>query len=422
MTVAMPPASAGLLKTPEILAPAGSFDALVSAIDYGADAVYCAHTSFGMRSGAKNFTYEELARAVSYAHERDVKLYVTCNITPSNEEIAAFNDHIARLAELKVDAVIVSDMGMLMQARKLAPEVEIHMSTQTGITNYQAANALYELGARRVVLARELDLNAIRTIRANTPDDLDIECFVHGSMCMAFSGRCMLSKYMTGRDANHGDCSQSCRWSYHLVEEKRPGEYFPIEQTDQGTYIFNSQDLNMLEHINEVIEAGVHSLKIEGRAKGAFYVATLTNAYKMALNCYLQDPQHFQLPEWVREEPYKVSHRAYSTGFFYSEHKVSQETLKSGYEQSWRYAGDVVSYNEADKRVRIFARNKIVPGDTVEFFAPLQTPVSVVIGEDSLYNDRGESIEGIIVPLHEYEIACSQEVTAPAYVRVSYEE
>ena len=259
---------------------------LKTAVDYGADAVYCGGAEFGMRAASKNFTLEDIEQGVRYAHAHNVRVYATVNIIPGNAEVAGMNAYLGALAEIGVDALIVTDIGILMAARQIAPHTELHISTQAGVMNYQAAAALYELGAKRVVLAREMSLPEIREMRAKIPGDLEIEAFVHGSMCMAFSGRCLISKYTTGRDANHGDCAQSCRWKYHVVEEKRPGEFFPVEVTDSGTYLFNSQDLNMLAHLDEVIAAGVTSLKIEGRAKGEYYVAALTNAYKPRKNSW----------------------------------------------------------------------------------------------------------------------------------------
>ena len=274
-------------KKPEVLSPAGNLRGLKTAVDYGADAVYCGGKAFGMRSAPKNLSLEDFEEGSRYAHERGARVYVTCNVLPRNNEIEAMREYIGQLKDTGVDALIVSDIGVMMMARQVAPNLELHVSTQAGVTNYQAANAFYELGARRVVLAREMDLQAVRDIRANIPDDLDIECFVHGAMCMAFSGRCLFSNYLTGRDGNHGECAQPCRWKYSIVEEKRPGQYFPIEQTENGAYLFNSQDMNMLGHLDDLIDSGATSLKIEGRAKSAYYIAAMTNAYKTAVNEYM---------------------------------------------------------------------------------------------------------------------------------------
>ena len=272
---------------PEVLAPAGNLRGLKTAVDYGADAVYCGGKAFGMRSAPKNLSLEDFEEGSRYAHEHGARVYVTCNVLPRNSEVEAIRDYLGQLKDTGVDALIVSDFGVMMTAREVAPELELHVSTQAGITNYGAARAFYELGAKRVVLAREMDLQAVRDIRARIPEDMDIECFVHGAMCMAFSGRCLFSNYLTGRDGNHGECAQPCRWKYSIVEEKRPGQYFPIEQTENGAYLFNSQDMNMLEHIDDLIDSGATSLKIEGRSKSAYYIAAMTNAYKTAVNQYM---------------------------------------------------------------------------------------------------------------------------------------
>lgn len=272
---------------PEVLAPAGNLRGLKTAVDYGADAVYCGGKAFGMRSAPKNLSLEDFEEGARYAHERGARVYVTFNVLPRNNEVEAMREYLGKLKDTGVDALIVSDIGVMLMAKQVAPNLELHVSTQAGVTNYQAANAFYELGARRVVLAREMDLQAVRDIRARIPDDLDIECFVHGAMCMAFSGRCLFSNYLTGRDGNHGECAQPCRWKYSIVEEKRPGQYFPIEQTAEGAYLFNSQDMNMLAHIDDLLDSGATSLKIEGRSKSAYYIAAMTNAYKTAVNEYM---------------------------------------------------------------------------------------------------------------------------------------
>lgn len=252
---------------PEVLAPAGDFERLQAAVKYGADAVYLGATSFGMRANAGNFNEEELRAGVKFAHEHGVRVYLTCNILPTNEEADQLEEFLLRAADAGVDALIVADVGILMMARRLVPQIDIHISTQTGVVNYLTANELYKLGAKRVVLARELPLETIREIRRRTPADLEIECFVHGAMCMSFSGRCLLSNYLTGRDANRGECAQPCRWSYYLMEEKRPGQYFPIFEDEHGSYILNAKDMSMIDHIDDLVDAGITSLKIEGRPR-----------------------------------------------------------------------------------------------------------------------------------------------------------
>ena len=269
---------------PEVLAPVGDFERLTYAVNYGADAVYLGGTAFGMRASSANFDFDTMKKAVEYAHARDVKVYLTCNTLPLNSEVEQLSDYLKSARDAGVDAVIVADIGVLMEAKRVIPEVDIHISTQTGIVNY-----LYKMGAKRVVLARELPLEDIRRIRDKTPPELEIEAFVHGAMCMSFSGRCLLSNYMIGRDANRGECAQPCRWGYHLVEEKRPGQYFPIYEDEKGSYILNAKDMCMIEHLDKVIDAGVTSLKIEGRAKSFYYVAVITNAYRQAVDLYRKD-------------------------------------------------------------------------------------------------------------------------------------
>lgn len=415
-------------RTPEVLAPAGNLATLKTAIDFGADAVYAGGQSFGMRTAPKNFTLDDFATAVTYAHERGARIYVTANILPANEEISAMNAYIAALAEIGVDALIVTDIGVLMAARQIAPQLELHISTQAGVTNYQAANALHQLGASRVVLARELDLEAIRTIRANVSADLDIEAFVHGSMCMAFSGRCLISKHVNGRDANHGDCVQPCRWKYHVVEEKNPSEFLPVEVTEQGTFIFNSNDMNMLQHIPDVIDAGVTSLKIEGRAKGAYYVAAMANAYKSAVTVYMrqreqekllgESPKPVEFPRWLLEEPYKVTHRAYSTGFYYPDQPASEEIVRGGYINDWRLLGEVLTYNAGEQRVYLRSRNKITPGMEIEFLAPGgEPPIRMCVANEGLRDADGNEIEEINNPAHEFSMPCASAIPAGAMIR-----
>ncbi|MCI5825790.1 MAG: U32 family peptidase [Arcanobacterium sp.] len=394
----------------EVLAPAGNLATLQTAIDFGADAVYCGGQQFGMRAAPKNFTLEDFDTAVHYAHARGARVYAACNILPSSNDVPAMNAYMGQLADIGIDALIISDIGVLMAARQVAPHTELHVSTQAGITNYQAANAMVELGASRIVLARELDLEAIRQIRANIPRHIEIEAFVHGSMCMAFSGRCLISQHLTGRDANQGDCVQACRYKYHVVEEKRPGEFLPVEVTDQGSFIFNSQDMNLLEHVDDILDAGVTSLKIEGRAKGAYYVAVMANAYKTAVNAYRErraagDSGPLELPQWLREEPFKVTHREYGTGFYYPEHPASESVVRGGYINEWRWLGTVTGYDAHAQRLRIFARNKIAPGMEIEFLAPGgRAPLQYRVPNVGLQNAEGEPVSEINNPAHEFSL------------------
>lgn len=373
----------------EVLAPAGDEERLAAALNYGADAVYLGRKQFGMRSSPMNFEFEQLVKAVEQAHAKGVKVYLTCNTLPRNNEIPFFERFVREAVEAKVDALIVADIGLLMLIKKYAPDMEIHISTQTGIVNYVTANELYNMGAKRVVLARELSLDEIAEIRAKTSSDLDIECFVHGAMCVSFSGRCLLSQYLVGRDANRGECAQPCRWSYHLVEEKRPNEFYPIYEDEKGTYILNAKDMCMIEHIDKLAEAGVYSLKIEGRAKSAYYVTVVTNAYRLAVDEYYKDPYNFKLPDWIRDEVYKVSHRQYCNGFFFGRPDNSQYYENSGYIRNY----DVVAVVDEcrDGTVYCTQRNRFFAGDTVELLAPSSKPVEMKL--DTLFDENGKQIE-----------------------------
>ena len=373
----------------EVLAPAGDEERLAAALNYGADAVYLGRKQFGMRASPMNFEFEQLVRAVEQAHAKGVKVYVTCNTLPRNNEIPFFERFVKEAVEAKVDALIVADIGLLMLVKKYAPDMEIHISTQTGIVNYVTAQELYNMGAKRVVLARELCLDEIAEIRAKTSSDLDIECFVHGAMCVSFSGRCLLSQYLVGRDPNRGECAQPCRWSYHLVEEKRPNEFYPIFEDEKGTYILNAKDMCMIEYIDKLAEAGVYSLKIEGRAKSAYYVTVVTNAYRMAVDEYYKDPYSFKLPDWIRDEVYKVSHRQYCSGFLFGRPDNSQYYENSGYIRNY----DVVAVVDEcrDGVVYCTERNRFFAGDTVELLAPKSKPVEMKL--DELYDENGDRIE-----------------------------
>ena len=517
---------------PEVLAPAGNLRGLKTAVDYGADAVYCGGKAFGMRSAPKNLSLEDFEEGARYAHERGARVYVTLNVLPRNGEVEAMREYVGQLKDTGVDALIVTDIGVMMMARQVAPNLELHVSTQAGVTNYGAARALYELGARRVVLAREMDLQAVRDIRARIPEDMDVECFVHGAMCMAFSGRCLFSNYLTGRDGNHGECAQPCRWKYSIVEEKRPGRYYPIEQTEEGAYLFNSQDMNMLAHVDALIDSGATSLKIEGRSKSAYYIAAMTNAYKTAVNEYMvqrgfetregeilkpfrdlvvrpEDPDfddyaddsidlnadkafsgvpgeaptaiedrdgneracargghtedaaarsaggahlddlsyrarsarrksntsvevlpegwrharvrpapRVELPAWLLEEPDKVAHRDYSTGFYYPQDKVGQNTDRSAYFRAWLVVGETLAWTpERGGRVTIMSRNKIEPGQLVEFLLPGAEPLAYTVPAEGLEDADGNPVEAINNPAHVFSLPCPHEVPVNAAIR-----
>ncbi|MBQ8569248.1 MAG: U32 family peptidase [Oscillospiraceae bacterium] len=373
----------------EVLAPAGDTERFEAALDYGADAIYLGRESFGMRAGPKNFTYDQLKAAVEAAHKKNVKVYLTCNTLPRNNEIDGFKQYMEEAVDCKIDAVIVADLGLLSLVKKYAPDMEIHMSTQTGIVNYVTANELYNMGAKRVVLARELSLEEIAGIRAKTPADLDIEAFVHGAMCVSFSGRCLLSQYLVNRDPNRGQCAQPCRWGYHLMEEKREGQYFPVFEDESGTYILNSKDMCLIEHLDEVVKAGVTSLKIEGRAKSAYYVSVVTNAYRMAADILKADPDNYKLPQWLAEEVLKISHRSYCTGFYYGRPEESQYYADSGYIREYDAAAVVEECR--DGRIYCVQRNKFRNGDEAEILAPGQKFDTIII--DDLRDENGEPIE-----------------------------
>ena len=377
----------------ELLAPAGDFERLKCAVNFGADAVYLAGTMFGMRTAPANFTYEMLEEAVAFAHEKGVKVYLTVNTLPRNSDLIHLPTFLERANASEVDAFIISDIGVLEAARQYAPGVDIHVSTQHGVVNYLSANSFYRMGANRIITARELSLEEISEIRRNIPDDMDIEAFVHGAMCVSFSGRCLLSNYMVGRDSNRGDCAQPCRWKYSLVEETRPGQYFPVREDESGTYLFNSKDMCMIEHIPELINAGITSFKIEGRAKSEHYVSVITNAYRMAIDGYYENPRSDYKPEqWIIDEVYKVSFRDYCTGFYFG--NVTDDaniSYKGGYNRVW----DVVAVVDECRDGRIYCtqRNRFFEGDEVEVMEKGKKPVTLIVKD--LQNEDGETIESV---------------------------
>lgn len=403
----------------ELLAPAGDEECLRSALDYGCDAVYLAGKSFGMRAGAKNFDMDGLDRAVRLAHERGVKVHLTCNTIPLNSEIEQFPKYIAAAQECGVDAAIACDLGVISMIKQYAPKMELHISTQTGVVNYQTAIELYKMGAKRVVLAREVGLEDIREIRRRIPADMEIETFVHGAMCVSFSGRCLISEYLTGRGANRGECAQPCRWSYYLMEEKRPNQFFKVFEDERGSYILNSRDMCMIDHLDDLIDAGVTSFKIEGRAKSAYYVALTVNAYRAALDSCLKGEKP---PKWVLDEVNKISHRPYSTGFFYGKPTDGSGTqdpnivtnggqyfADSGYMRDYDFVG-VVDYCE-DGVMYLTQRNYFTLSDELELLPPHAEPI--IFKPESMFGADGTQIDiarratekltipsGIVVPPH----------------------
>ena len=360
-------------KRPELLAPAGDMERLKMAVLYGADAVYLAGTDFGMRAFAGNFAPDELRSAVEYAHGHNVRVHCTINTMPRNDEIVRLPQHLELLNDAGVDAIIVADMGAFTMAGKYAPKCERHISTQASISNYETANAWYDLGASRVILARELSLEEIRTIREKTPKDLEIEAFVHGAMCVSYSGRCLLSNYMTSRDSNRGACAQPCRYQYALMEEKRPGEYFPIEEDKKGTYILNSRDMCMIDHLDDLLDVGLDSLKIEGRAKSAYYAAIVTGAYRHCLDDVMAGRPID--PVW-RDEVDHVSHRPYATGFYYGH--PGQFYENSRYIREWQVIALVEDCDE-EGNATLSLRNKFRAGDVVELVGPDLRPFSMTV-------------------------------------------
>ena len=400
-------------KRPELLAPAGDMDCLRAALSYGADAVYLAGKTFGMRSAPKNFDTDELREACRMAHGMGRRIYLTCNVLPRNDELDALPDFLVTARDCGVDAFIIADLGVMELAKKYAPEVARHVSTQAGVTNFAAANVLYRMGASRVVPARELSLAELAQLRANIPDDLEIECFVHGAMCVSFSGRCLISSYLTGRDANHGDCAQPCRWKYHLYEEKREGQFFPVEEDGSGTYLYNSRDMCMIEHIPELVRAGISSFKIEGRAKSAYYTAVTVNAYRHAIDDFLAEGESFVLKPWIREELEKISHREYSTGFYFGG-EPGQEVRSGGYIRRYNQAAVCEEYL-GDSVSVITQRNKFSVGDTLDVLPPDGIPFETVCL--SLTNAEGEVVESAPHPMERLTICADKPIPAGSLLR-----
>ena len=379
-----------MIKKPELLAPAGNMEKLKMALIYGADAVYLGGKAFGLRAFGGNFDYDELKEAVDFAHKLGRKVYVTVNIFPHNSDMEKLPEYLAYLNEIRVDAMLIADLGIFTLAKKYAPDTDIHISTQANNTNWVTVNTWANMGASRVVLAREMSLGEIRTIREKCP--VELEMFVHGAMCISYSGRCLMSNYMTGRDANRGSCAQACRWKYALVEEKRPGQYFPIEEDDRGTYFFNSKDMCLLPHIGDVIDSGVDSLKIEGRMKSVHYAASIVKAYRAAIDSYCEDPEHFELKQEWLDELGKVSHRQYTTGFYYNKPTEDDQIYgTTSYEQTSDFVGLVLSYDEATGYAMVEQRNNMKKGQEIEVFQPNLPGYRMIL--DEMYNDEGELID-----------------------------
>lgn len=374
----------------ELLSPAGNMDKLKMAIRYGADAVYCAGQAFGLRAGSANFNNEELKEAVEFVHAHGKKIYVTCNIIPHNEDLVGLEEYLQYLESIHVDAIIVADLGIFLLAKRVAPGLELHVSTQANTTNYLTTEFWKEQGAARVVVAREVSIKDIKTMRESA--DIEIEAFIHGAMCISYSGRCLLSNYFTTtRDANRGQCAQACRWKYSLVESNRPGEYYPIEEDQHGTYIFNSKDLCLLKHIPELYEAGVDSLKIEGRMKSVHYVATVTKVYQEAIDTYLKEGKDWYVRDEWMEELEKISHRPYTEGFSVEKpDETAQNYGKSSNTQTHDFIGLVEGYNAEEGFAYMEQRNNFKVGDEVEFCQPHGALVHHVITK--MTDENGEEI------------------------------
>ena len=378
----------------ELLAPAGDLEKLKIAVLYGADAVYIGGEAYGLRAKAKNFTKEKMAEGIAFAHERGKKVYVTANIYAHNQDFVGMADYFKEVEALGADGLLISDLGVFAVAREAVPNMEIHISTQANNTNFESAKMWYQLGARRVVVARELSLGEIKEIREKIPEDMDIEAFVHGAMCISYSGRCLLSNYMAGRDANKGACAHPCRWKYHLVEESRPGEYMPIEENERGTYIYNSKDLCMITHIPDLIAAGIQSFKIEGRMKTPFYVGTVVKAYREAIDDYLKDPALYEkkLPYYL-EEISKASHRDYTTAFYYGKPDGNEQVYtNNSYIREYDFIGMVESqWNEETGLAKVMQRNKFSVGEEIEVMPAVGESFSMVVEE--MYTEDGAVVD-----------------------------
>ena len=381
-----------MTKKIELLAPAGDMEKLKTAIIYGADAVYFGGEMFSLRAGAGNFTVEEIAEAMEFVHEHGCKGYMTINIYPHNDDIPLLRDYLAKIREIPVDAFLVSDPGVMGLIRDEIPDAEIHLSTQANTTNYLTARYWASQGVSRIVTAREMSLAEIAKMRSELPDDIEIEAFVHGAMCISYSGRCLLSNFMVGRDANRGACTHPCRWKYALVEQQRPGEYFPIEEDDRGSYILNSRDLCMIDHIDDLAAAGVTSLKIEGRMKSMYYVATVVSAYRAALDEYLEDPDNYTFDSTHFDELCKASHREFTHGFYYNKPTdKDQNYLTSDYTRDYSFVGLVRETDPVTGLTTVEQRNKFSVGDVIEIFGPYTPYYEETIEE--MYNEEGEPVE-----------------------------
>ncbi|PKM53539.1 MAG: peptidase U32, partial [Firmicutes bacterium HGW-Firmicutes-5] len=380
------------MNKPELLIPAGSLENLYIAVAYGADAVYIGGEAFGLRSKAKNFDQQKMIQGITYAHEHGVKVYVTANIIAHNEDIDQARAYFKELLEIQPDGVIIADPGMLMVAKEVMPDMEFHLSTQANNTNYATMQFWHQQGVKRVVVARELSLEEITTAKQKVPDTLDFEAFVHGAMCISYSGRCLLSNYMSGRDANKGACTHPCRWTYHLVEETRPGEYMPVYENERGTYIYNSKDLCLISHIDQLVASGIDSFKIEGRMKTALYVATVTKTWREAIDDYFSDPDVYASKlAYYEAEVRKCTHRQFTTGFYFGKPDGDEQIYTSNtYTRSYTFVGKGIDYDPIKKLAHIQQRNKFVVGDTLEVLKTNGKNIEFIV--DTMYNIEGEIV------------------------------
>ena len=380
------------MRKTELLIPAGSLEVLKTAVIYGADAVYIGGEAFGLRAKAKNFTNDDIWEGIAFAHKHGVKVYITANILAHNDDLSGVEEYFNELKEIKPDAVIISDPGVFAIAKRVIPDMELHISTQANNTNYGTYLFWHQLGAKRVVSARELSLAEIKEIRGKIPEDLEIESFIHGAMCMSYSGRCLLSNYMTGRDANQGACTHPCRWKYSIVQEKRPGEYMPVYENERGTYIFNSKDLCMIEYIPEMMDAGIDSFKIEGRMKTALYVATVARTYRKAIDDYNKDPELYKANmDWYRSEIGKCTYREFTTGFYFGKpDETTQIYDNNTYVKNYTYLGTVEAVDERGF-ARIEQKNKFTVGETIEVMKPDGRNLEVTV--KGIWNEDGKAQE-----------------------------
>lgn len=400
----------------ELLVPAGSLEVLKVAVDYGADAVYIGGQAYGLRAKADNFSIDEMKEAAAYAHAKNAKVYVTANIFAHNYDIDGMKTYFEQLKDTGVDAVLVSDPGIFTLAKETMPDMELHISTQANNTNYLTYNFWYKLGAKRVVTARELSLAEIRQIRDHIPDDMEIESFMHGAMCISYSGRCLLSSYFTGRDANRGACTHPCRWKYHIVEETRPGEYMPVNEDDRGTYIFNSKDLCMVEHIPEMIDAGIDSFKIEGRMKTALYVATVARTYRKAIDDYMESPELYRSNmEYYKSEIAKCTYRQFTTGFYFGKTDSDSQIYDNNtYIKNYTYIGNVQLVTE-DGLAVFEQKNKFSVGEMIEAMDFDGANISCRVEE--IYNDKMEKMESAPHPKMQLYVRLDRPVSAGMILR-----